>query len=152
MRLLLDANLFLEVLLQQRQARAAEELLDNPAAHELYISDFALHAVCLIALRHKEFTILTKFLADIISAGSSITVIAIPSEDLVEVVDTVQLLGLDFDDAYQYVLAEKNNLTLVSFDRDFDKTPRGRQTPQAINQLASTNNPTPTSQDQESSA
>jgi hypothetical protein len=36
---------------------------------------------------------------------------------------------LDFDDAYQYVAAEKHDLTLVSFDADFDRTDRGRKTP-----------------------
>ena len=36
---------------------------------------------------------------------------------------------LDFDDAYQYTLAEKHDLSLVSFDKDFDKTERGRKTP-----------------------
>jgi len=29
---------------------------------------------------------------------------------------------LDFDDAYQYALAEKHDLIIVSFDSDFDKT------------------------------
>ena len=38
-------------------------------------------------------------------------------------------MGLDFDDAYQYVAAETHNLTLVSFDADFDRTERGRKTP-----------------------
>lgn len=141
MQLLLDANVFLEVLLQQQQAGDAEELLENSAAHELYISDFALHAVCLIALRHKAFDVLTRFLADTINSGN-ISVLAIPAEELIEVVDAVQLLRIDFDDAYQYVLAEKLRLTLASFDSDFDKTPRGRQTPQAINQFTSSNNPT----------
>lgn len=39
---------------------------------------------------------------------------------------------LDFDDAYQYVAAEKHNLTLVSLDADFDRTERGRKTPTQI--------------------
>jgi len=39
---------------------------------------------------------------------------------------------LDFDDAYQYVAAEKNGLVLVSFDGDLDKTPNGRKTPAQI--------------------
>jgi predicted nucleic acid-binding protein len=30
--------------------------------------------------------------------------------------------NLDFDDAYQYVVAEKYNLTIISFDSDFDRT------------------------------
>ena len=37
--------------------------------------------------------------------------------------------GLGFDDAYQYVAAERCGLTIVSFDRDFDRTERGRKTP-----------------------
>jgi uncharacterized protein len=36
---------------------------------------------------------------------------------------------LDFDDAYQYVAAEKHDLSLVSFDADFDRTSRGKTTP-----------------------
>ncbi len=40
--------------------------------------------------------------------------------------------NLDFDDAYQYVAAEKYTLTLVSFDADFDRTERGKKTPGEI--------------------
>lgn len=36
------------------------------------------------------------------------------------------------DDAYQYVTADKHNLVIVSFDADFDRTERGRKTPQAV--------------------
>ena len=37
--------------------------------------------------------------------------------------------GLDFDDAYQYVVAEKYDLVLVSFDSHFDRTERKRVVP-----------------------
>jgi len=37
--------------------------------------------------------------------------------------------GLDFDDAYQYAVAARYGLTIVSFDSDFDRTERGRRTP-----------------------
>ena len=40
--------------------------------------------------------------------------------------------GLDFDDAYHYAAAEKHNLIIVSFDRDFDRTERGRQIPAEV--------------------
>lgn len=43
-----------------------------------------------------------------------------------------QRFNLDFDDAYQYVAAEKYDLTLVSFDSDFDQTERGRRTPAEV--------------------
>jgi len=39
---------------------------------------------------------------------------------------------LDFDDSYQYVAAEQNGLTLVSFDNDFDRTNKGKKTPAEI--------------------
>nr|MCU0491663.1 hypothetical protein [Chloroflexaceae bacterium] len=39
---------------------------------------------------------------------------------------TVTVFGLDFDDAYQYVAAERDNLNIVSFDAHFDLTDRGR--------------------------
>ena len=40
--------------------------------------------------------------------------------------------SLDFDDAYQYVVAEKFGLTLVSFDTDFDRTDLKRIIPAGI--------------------
>jgi predicted nucleic acid-binding protein len=40
--------------------------------------------------------------------------------------------NLDFDDAYQYITAEKNDLTLVSFDADFDRTEGGKKSPEVI--------------------
>ena len=43
-------------------------------------------------------------------------------------IDTMYQFRLDFDDAYQYVAAEKYGLTLVSFDADFDRTKPGRKT------------------------
>lgn len=43
-----------------------------------------------------------------------------------------EAISLDFDDAYQYVAAEKYTLTLISFDTDFDRTERGKKTPGEI--------------------
>jgi predicted nucleic acid-binding protein len=48
------------------------------------------------------------------------------------IVDVSHRFNLDFDDAYQYAVAEKRSLEIVSFDRDFDRTPRGRKTPTEI--------------------
>ena len=49
-------------------------------------------------------------------------------EDMVSVIEAAQRFGLDFDDAYQYAVAEKYGLTIVSFDADFDHTEQGRKT------------------------
>jgi len=45
------------------------------------------------------------------------------------VIKSARKFNLDFDDAYQYVVAEKNNLEIISFDGDFDRTKKGRKTP-----------------------
>ena len=47
---------------------------------------------------------------------------------MAKVAQVAQTFGLDFDDAYQYIVAEKFDLSLLSFDQDFDRTSRGRKT------------------------
>jgi len=53
-------------------------------------------------------------------------------EDLMELDMTAQQYNLDFDDAYQYIQAEKHQLQLISFDKDFDNTKIGRKEPSEI--------------------
>jgi predicted nucleic acid-binding protein len=131
MQILIDTNVFLEVLLNQSQAQVAKDFLLKSDRHEFVITDFALHSICVILLRRRRITPLEKFLADTIGADR-VAVLSLNPSELALVIDTARLLGLDFDDAYQYAVAEKQNLTLVSFDNGFDNTPRGRQHPQAI--------------------
>ena len=50
-------------------------------------------------------------------------------QDMGEVAAIARRFNLDFDDAYQYVAAEKLGLGIVSFDSDFDRTEKGRKTP-----------------------
>lgn len=139
MKLLLDTNVFLEVLFRQAQQVVAQQVI-QAAAHERYISLFSLHSIGVLLQRRGQPHRWQAFLQDLIYSGR-IQVVSLPLLELGQVMNAAQSLGLDFDDAYQYVVAERFSLTLVSFDKDFDKTPRGRQTPQAI--LSLTNNPTP---------
>ena len=138
MRLLIDTSIILEIMLGQPQAQAAQAFLALAGQHEFHLSNFALHSICQILLRRKLVGPLEGFLKSAIFSGN-ITVLPIQPDELQEVIDTARLFRLDFDDAYQYALAERHNLSLVSFDKDFDKTPRGCQTPQAI--LQRTNHP-----------
>lgn len=66
------------------------------------------------------------FLQDV-QAGMRL--VSLNLDDLNVLPEVAQSLRLDFDDAYQYVLAERWGLRLVSFDADFDGTPLGRITP-----------------------
>ena len=49
--------------------------------------------------------------------------------DFDDVIRASKEFNLDFDDAYQYALAKKYNLKIVSFDSDFDKTDLERLLP-----------------------
>lgn len=49
--------------------------------------------------------------------------------DMPDLVSVMERFSLDFDDAYQNLAATKYHLTLVSFDRDFDRTDKGHTTP-----------------------
>jgi predicted nucleic acid-binding protein len=130
-KLLLDTNLFLEVLLEQANASAAIELLRNKAEHALFLSDYALHSIATWMIRKRQLKALQEFLADIVEAGR-VHVAAVPVPDLQIVIDNAARFGPDFDDAYQFTLADRLGLTLVSFDHDFDRTSAGRKTPGEI--------------------
>ncbi|MEI6259768.1 MAG: PIN domain-containing protein [Deltaproteobacteria bacterium] len=131
MKFLIDANIFLEVMLNQQHAQEAKLFLQKSDIHEYFISDFSLHSIALILLRRRAFNLLERFIADTVRSGS-IRVRGVPPDDLMQVVDAAQQHGLDFDDAYQYVLALQHELPIISFDSDFDRTPRGRQRPDEI--------------------
>ena len=131
MRLLLDTNILLEVLLAQAKAEEAKKFLANPAEHDLFISDFSLHSIGVVLFRHKLPSAVEQFVKEMLFDGE-ILLLSLEPEDMDSVVNSGNRFNLDFDDAYQYALAEKYDLTLVSFDADYDRTVRGRKTPAQI--------------------
>jgi hypothetical protein len=131
MKLLIDTNIFLEIILEQEKAVDAKALLESAGEHDLFISDYSLHSIGLLLFRRKQHDIFQKFIQDI-TANAGISVLSAGVDDMDIIVAVSKRHNLDFDDAYQYGLAEKNGLTLVSFDSDFDRTERGRKTPAEI--------------------
>jgi len=130
-RLLVDTNIILEVILEQAKASEARALLAKSDEHEFFLSDFSLHSIGLLLFRRKEHRLFRQFLNDIVlHAGTRVA--SLPAEAMESVTETAQTFNLDFDDAYQHAVAEKYNLTLVSFDTDFDRTRRGRKTPAEV--------------------
>ncbi|MDH5668085.1 MAG: PIN domain-containing protein [Nitrospira sp.] len=128
MKLHLDTNIFLEILLAQDQAEESQILLKNTHHHELFLTDYSLHSIGLLLFRKGQHQTFELFLRDL--AGLSLLSLSI--DDTAEVATAATQFHLDFDDAYQYVTAKKHHLTIVSFDHDFDKTDRGRKTPREI--------------------
>jgi predicted nucleic acid-binding protein len=128
--LLIDTNIALEIILDQEKALDARKLLTTEE-HQFFISDFSLHSVGLLLFYRKQKNGFKIFLNDIVSR-IGVRIKSLFIEDMESVIDASEDFKLDFDDAYQYVLAEKYNMTIVSFDADFDRTKRGRKTPSEI--------------------
>jgi predicted nucleic acid-binding protein len=128
MKLHLDTNIFLEILLAQEQAEESKSLLKNAHHHTLFVTDYSLHSIGLLLFRKGQHHTFEIFLRDL--AGMSL--LSLPIEDMADVAAAATRFHLDFDDAYQYVTAQKHDLTIVSFDHDFDRTDRGRKTPREI--------------------
>ena len=128
---LVDTNIWLERLLGQAKSDEAGQFLDNTPTDQLFITDFAFHSIGVILTRLKRKSALLDFVQDVFVDGA-VTLLSLKPEETQDLVDAIDRYHLDFDDAYQYVTAEKNGLILVSFDSDLDKTPSGRKTPAQI--------------------
>ncbi len=126
---LVDTNVFLEVLLEQENSKTAEEFLLKTPPELIHVSDFTLYSIGIIMTRAKKYEEFLKFTEDLlINAG--FTLLRLPPLEFKGVIQAIKRFNLDFDDAYQYRLAEMYNLRIVSFDSDFDKTEKGRITPE----------------------
>jgi predicted nucleic acid-binding protein len=125
---LLDTNIILELLLDQDNADEVERFLRSTPPDQLYLSEFALYSLGIILLRSKEYDTFLRAVEDLLTIGG-LQLVRLGVSDMPELVRAAQAFNLDFDDAYQYAIAERYDLTLVSFDVDFDRTERQRQTP-----------------------
>ena len=128
MKLLLDTNIFLEVILDQERANEARTLLSEVEGHEFFISDYSLHSIGLLLFRRGKHEVFRQFLKDMI-LNVGVAVITLSAQEMESLIEVAQRFGLDFDDAYQYAVAERYGLTIVSFDSDFDRTELGLKTP-----------------------
>jgi predicted nucleic acid-binding protein len=128
---LIDTNIWLERLLGQARSDEVGQFLDQTPSDQLFITDFAFHSICVILTRLKRKAALLDFVQDVFVNGA-VTLVAIKPEETQTLVDAMNNYNLDFDDAYQYVAAEQNDLVIVSFDNDLGKTARGRKTPAEI--------------------
>jgi predicted nucleic acid-binding protein len=128
---LLDTNIFLELLLDQTEAKSVQTLLQETSPADLFISDLAFHSIGIILYQKNAARVFSEFVNDLFGDGG-IAVISLETGDMERVRQVADAFGFDFDDAYQYVTAEKFNLVLVSFDTDFDRAERKRVVPADI--------------------
>jgi predicted nucleic acid-binding protein len=118
-RYLVDTDIWLERLLDQAKSEIVSNFLNTIPSDQLYVSDFAIHSIGVILSRLKKLDTLKMFLEDLFINGQ-IEQLALDTIDLLDVLDNITKYGLDFDDSYQYTVSEKYDLTLVSFDKDFN--------------------------------
>ena len=128
MRLLVDTNLFIEVLLNQVSAGEARTFLENRKGHDLFVTDLALHSIGLLLFRQKQHQVFRQFLQDMMG-GVGIGMVSLTAREMDSLVGLAAKFNLDFDDAYQYSAAIRHGLKIVSFDADFDRTTEGRLLP-----------------------
>ena len=124
---LADTNIFLEALLGQDKKEDVQSFLQNIDLSTIFITDLSLHSIGIILYRLRNFALFSSFLDDIIVDG--VGILSLPPEDLKTLELTADKFNLDFDDAYQYAVAAKYGMQLISFDTDFDRTERKRKEP-----------------------
>jgi len=124
---LIDANIILEAMLQQKKTSEVNEFLTKTNLSDCYITDLSLHSIGIRLFREKKYHDFVLFLEDIIIDGFKILIL--PPIQMKNIEKTARKYSLDFDDAYQYLAAELNDLQIISFDKDFDKTEKGRKEP-----------------------
>ena len=127
---LVDTNIFLELLLEQEKSRDARKFLSSASTYEVLITDLSLHSIGIILLRLKKRDLFINFIKDLMDGN--VKVLSLDLKDQITVAEIAEKFGLDFDDSYQYAISEKYDLQIVSFDRDFDRTGRGRKEPSEL--------------------
>jgi uncharacterized protein len=125
---LLDTNIFLEILLQREKSKAAKNLFIANPSTDLFLTDFSLHSIGVFLFQRNKHETYVSFVKDVvIKAG--ISVIGLDPKEVLALAEVSKRYHLDFDDAYQYAVAQKYDLQIMSFDADFDHTERGRKIP-----------------------
>ena len=128
---LVDTNVWLERMLDQERAQEVGEFLALVPAEDLLMSDFSLHSIGVILDRLEQRAVLVRLVDDFFLRGG-VGLVSIQPADMIHLVEVMDRFDLDFDDAYQYVAAQQSSAMIISFDKDFDRTEQGRQTPAQV--------------------
>ncbi len=114
--------------MQRENNEAAKHIFMANSPDNLFMTDFSLHSIGVFLFQRNKHETYEHFVRDLI-IRTGIGVIGLDSEDVLKLARISKRFKLDFDDAYQYVVAEKYGLQILSFDADFDRTEKGRKIP-----------------------
>jgi len=122
----IDANIFLEVMLNQKQSQDCIEFLKKLEKGKFngMINDFLLYSICLTIIREtSDLNLVSKFLK-VMNSYENLMIYHPSIPDLLRALSFMDEFQLDFDDSLvlscMKILEIKK---LVSFDRHFDKIP-----------------------------
>jgi len=115
--LLVDTNIFLEILLDQEKKEQCKSFLVNNIGR-LFLSDFSLHSIGVILLRNKKEKTFVAFLNDILP---EVSIVSLPKDKYKMVADFFTEYNLDFDDSYQSCISIERKLEIITMDQDFSK-------------------------------
>lgn len=117
---LIDTNIFLELLLDQKKKRQAKAILEQIENGEInaIMSGYSLHSIEFILSVKRKNDILKEFLKSL-NDFPNISIYHTTLEEDLEILNIVEQTGLDFDDANQYYIAKKFEAGIITFDNDF---------------------------------
>ena len=133
--MLIDTNVTMSLLFRQNDYRATLELFDKISenGHKTVILDFSLYCVFINLHKRNLKEGVVKFI-EYLGKRKNIKIYKLTSKEIAEMEKLK--LNLTFDDSVHYFLAKSKNLTLISYDTDFDKTDLRRLTPaEALKEL-----------------
>jgi predicted nucleic acid-binding protein len=120
--LLIDTNIFLEVMLAQAKRKSCMAFLNAVRAgkHKAAVTDFTIYSIMIILDGRGKLRELDRFLRSL-SSYKGLTLYATSLEDKVDAVELAANGEFDVDDALQYASARSLRVSaIVSLDRDFD--------------------------------
>ncbi len=115
MTYLVDPNIFLEILLNQAGRKKCEAFLQGEKG-AAWISDFTLHSIGVLLFRQKRPDLFDRFAADTLP---QFTILSLSETGYTQLATVHARYGLDFDDAYQFSVAQENKLSIATQDKDF---------------------------------
>ncbi len=112
---LIDTNIFLAVTLKEERNEVCKQFLSDHS-DRIAFSDYSFHSIGTILFHKNRPDLFTKFTQDILRY---VPVLTLPRDQYAHLEAVNAQYGLDFDDAYQYLVAKRMGRTLVTMDRHF---------------------------------
>lgn len=131
---LIDSNIFLEVLLEQKKSEECKTFLEKVKDGKIscFISNFNLDSILLIVWsKTNDIKPMKDFLLSMLSYDG-LSFYSISMEDRINALKHMKLYNLDFEDSLTLQAAISTRSKIISFDKHFDKLPVKRLEPKDI--------------------